>query len=76
MLYESRAYVRQPKSGENAWEEGIVLRKAREMHHFVAVVDSDDELLEVPPRLGLLQPSIAHNQLKQVPPGRILHGDA
>jgi hypothetical protein len=43
--------------------------------HFVAVVYRKNKLLEVPPRVLLRQPAALCDQLVQVAPRRILHGD-
>ena len=42
----------------------------------VAVVDGDDELLEEPPRLRLLNPLLLHDVVKGVAAVGVLHGNA
>ena len=42
-------------------------------YHLVAVVHSDNELLEVPASIRLRQPPVGHHQLEHVPARGVLH---
>lgn len=49
---------------------------SRSAHHFVAVVQPQDELLEEPAGLVLGQAPLVGHMLEHVAPRRILHRDA
>lgn len=49
------------------------IERAAIAHHFVDIVDADNELLEKPARLGFLETAFSHHMLEHITSRRKLH---